>query len=294
MLAPIGALHAADGPRQNPNIVFILVDEDALGGNEHPRPPLEVYRETIRLAINQSRSKPSPHPGPTPAASSSAPVLGVGQGIESAFVSLNLIYPIRCPADRVHFKFRRVSLTSPVSESTPSAEPDRWFSSEVYPHDDQLKAYLRGRFPDERDVEDVVQESYVRIWKARVATPIKSVKAFLFRVARNVALDRHRRTRGDLETDLDNRSVQNVIDEAADVAETISSLEKERLLADALAILPSRAHEVVILCKINGLSHCEAARQLGISARTVDEHLRRGMKRLGEELRKRGLHRLYE
>ena len=187
-----------------------------------------------------------------------------------------------------------MSLPSPPTEPTPSAEPSRWFSSEVYPHDGQLRAYLRGRFPDERDVEDVVQESYVRIWKARAATPIKSVKAFLFRVARNVALDRHRRNRGGLETDVGNLSVQNVIDETADVAEIISSLEKERLLADALAMLPSRAHEVVILCKINGLSHYEAARQLGISERTVDEHLRRGMKRLGEELRKRGVHRLYE
>ena len=123
-------------------------------------------------------------------------------------------------------KFRRVSLPSLPTEPTPSVEPSRWFSSEVYPHDGQLRAYLRGRFPDERDVEDVVQESYVRIWKARAATPIRSVKAFLFRVARNVALDRHRRNRGGLETDVGSLSVQNVIDETADVAEAISSLEK--------------------------------------------------------------------
>ena len=42
--------------------------------------------------------------GPTPAASSSAPVLGVGQGIQRASVSHNLIYPIRCPTNGVHLK----------------------------------------------------------------------------------------------------------------------------------------------------------------------------------------------
>ncbi len=74
----------------------------------------------------------------------------------------------------------------------------------------------------------------------------------------------------------------------------IRAREKERLLAEALAKLPERAHEVVILCKIEGLSHAAAAERLGISKRTVDEHLRRGIKRLGHELRKRGVERLYE
>lgn len=191
-------------------------------------------------------------------------------------------------------EIRRVSLPTPASNQTPGAEPTRWFCDEVYAHDGQLKAYLHRRFPDQRDVEDVVQESYLRLWKARAATPIKSVKAFLFRVARNVALDHHRRDRRSVEINVGILSVENVIDETADITESISTLEKERLLADALATLPSRAHEVMILCKINGQSHAEAARQLGISERTVDEHLRRGMKRLGQALRKRGRQSLYE
>ena len=40
--------------------------------------------------------------------------------------------------------------------------------------------------------------------------------------------------------------------------------------------------------EVSGLDPA-AARRLGISKRTVDEHLRRGMKRLGEELRRRDL-----
>jgi len=187
-----------------------------------------------------------------------------------------------------------VSLPTPASEPQPITAPGRWFSDEVYPHNDQLKAYLRGRFPGERDVEDVVQESYIRVWKARAASPIQSVKAFLFSVARNVVVDRHRRNRGEVEADVGSLAVQNVIDETANVVEAVGTLEKERLLAEALATLPTRGHDVVIFCKINGLSHDEAAQLLGISKRTVDEHLRRGMKRLGAELRKRGAHSLFE
>jgi hypothetical protein len=54
-------------------------------------------------STNDAPINPSDH-RPTPAASSSAPVLGVGQGISSAFVSHNLIYPIRCPTIGVHLR----------------------------------------------------------------------------------------------------------------------------------------------------------------------------------------------
>jgi RNA polymerase sigma factor (sigma-70 family) len=186
-----------------------------------------------------------------------------------------------------------VSNTNPT-QSSPVTDHTRWFAEEVHPHDAALKAFLRGRFPKERDVEDVVQESYVRIWKARAGDPIRSIKAFLFRVAQNVALDRIRQNRAIVEISVGDLPGYDVIDERSNVAETINAHEMERLLADALSTLPARAHDVVILCKINGLSHREAAAQLDIAEKTVDEHLRRGLKRLGEELRRRGLHSLYE
>ena len=48
---------------------------------------------------------------------------------------------------------------------------------------------------DPFDVDDVVQESYLRVWKARTTRPIESAKAFLFTVARRLALDFVRRKR---------------------------------------------------------------------------------------------------
>ena len=53
----------------------------------------------------------------------------------------------------------------------------------------QLKAYLRGSFPSVRDVEDVAQESYLRVWKAYATRPIRSAKALFYTVARRVALN---------------------------------------------------------------------------------------------------------
>jgi hypothetical protein len=57
----------------------------------------------------------------------------------------------------------------------PAPIPARWFAEEVQPHEASLRAYMRGAFPMVRDVDDVVQESYLRVWRARAAQPIPGV-----------------------------------------------------------------------------------------------------------------------
>ena len=90
-----------------------------------------------------------------------------------------------------------MSTPSPLTAIATGAPPcgvslkddERWFAEKIQPHAGQLRAYLREAFPAVPDVEDVVQESYLRVWRARTGQPIIFPKAFLFRVARNVALD---------------------------------------------------------------------------------------------------------
>ena len=70
----------------------------------------------------------------------------------------------------------------------------RWFAEEVDPHRGALRAYVQRAFPGVRDVDDVVQDSLLRIWTARASRQIGCARAFLFKIARNRALDPlHRR-----------------------------------------------------------------------------------------------------
>lgn len=162
-------------------------------------------------------------------------------------------------------------------------------------HDSALKSYLRRAFPAARqEVDDVVQESYLRLWRARAGQPLKSAKAFLFTVARHVALDFLRRKHASPFDDVGNLTALPVIDDKAGVTELVSMEEKARLLAQALTTLPPRGREVVILRKLKGLSQKEVAAQLNLSEKTVDEHLYRGMKRLGAHLRARGVRSFYD
>lgn len=175
-----------------------------------------------------------------------------------------------------------------------NTEQARWFKDEVHPHDGQLKSWLRGQFPTVRDVDDVVQESYMRIWKARLAHPIDSAKAFLFSVARRVALDLVRSQRRSPVDTVSDWETAGVLSTERDPAANVSQQEKIDLLADAIAALPTRRREIVILRKLQRLPQREVALRLDLSERTVENQLYRGIRQCEEYLRIRGVRGLYD
>lgn len=181
-----------------------------------------------------------------------------------------------------------------TSATDPSDSAARWFAEEVHPHDAQLKAYLRRSFPTVRDVDDVVQESYLRIWKSRAAHPIHSAKAFLFKIARHRALNLIDRQRTSPVLTNGALSELPVIEEKANVAEQITRQEKLRLLVEALATLPPRCREITLLRKLKGIPQREVAERLGISEKTVEEQVARGVKRCERYLRRLGINSFYE
>lgn len=186
-------------------------------------------------------------------------------------------------------------MSPPPTAPTPAAptEQEKWFSNEVHAHDGQLKAYLRGSFPAVRDVDDIVQESYLRVWKARAVRPIQSAKAFLFTVARHLALRVVRReTRGPVQF-VGDLTGWRLLDHGLNPVEALGYREKVSLLAEALTLLPPRCREVVILRKLQCLPQKEVAAQLGLSERTVENQLAKGVARCRQFFHERGVETLF-
>lgn len=167
-----------------------------------------------------------------------------------------------------------------------SASQADWFLREVHPHDAQLKAYLRGSFPGVRDVDDVVQESYLRLWRARLTQPIRSAKSFLFQVARHLAIDTVRRRSISPEIPCPDPARLHLLDLRRRVADTACLHQELDLLARALEALPSRCREVMILRQIKGHSQKEIARALGLSELSVQTYVVRGLRRMEALMRK--------
>ncbi|MBI4626026.1 MAG: RNA polymerase sigma factor [Verrucomicrobia bacterium] len=152
---------------------------------------------------------------------------------------------------------------------------------------------MRNAYPSIGDVDDIVQESYLRIWKARAAQPIRSAKAFLFQVARRLAIDLVRRERASPIRRVSDLAALTVIDVGPGVVETVSRNEKIRMLADAIDTLPGRCREIFILRRLQCIPQREVAARFGLSERTVEVQVYRGLRRCEEFLRARGVRGLF-
>lgn len=171
----------------------------------------------------------------------------------------------------------------------PNVDQARWFSEEVQAHEGSLRAYVRTSFPAVRDVDDVVQESFLRIWRARAGQPVRFARAFLFRIARNIAVDLVRRNRiAPFEAVRDLEALP-VSTSGPDAATAADDQQKLAMLANALDALPARCREVVILRKLESVPQKEVARRLGIAEKTVEAQLARGIARCEDYLRKHGV-----
>jgi RNA polymerase sigma-70 factor (ECF subfamily) len=183
------------------------------------------------------------------------------------------------------------SSSTPVSPDSTfaAADQDRWFAENVRPHERALRGFLRGRVPSSADVDDVVQDSYLKILQARHGAGIVSIKAYLFAIARNTAAKLFRKQRIFSPVPVAELPAWRVWDGGQDAAETANANLQHALVAEAIATLPARRREIVLSCVADGLSSTEIALRLGISESTVRTQLSRGVATCTEYLRERGV-----
>lgn len=157
-------------------------------------------------------------------------------------------------------------------------------------HAPGLRKYIRGFFPDTADVEDILQEVFLRAFKEEQRTTIFFYKAFLFRLARNVCLNERAQARRNLESTAEDFGGSDVfIDRSQVDGDTrLESKRKLVLLAEAVDTLPSKCRQVFIMRKIDGMRVKEIAQELGITPSAVEKHVAHGLFLCNEHLRKKG------
>jgi RNA polymerase sigma factor (sigma-70 family) len=166
---------------------------------------------------------------------------------------------------------------------------DRWYHEHVLVHEQALRAYMRRAFPIVTDLDNVIQETFVRVLEARRSAPIENVRGYLFATARNQALTMMRRNDiVSIESITEIEALDIKMDEP-DVAEKVGLKLEIELLTEAIQALPTRCREVLTLRKIEGLSQRDIAARMGISEHTVEVQVANGMRRCAQFLRDRGV-----
>ena len=178
-------------------------------------------------------------------------------------------------------------LVNPRMDS-PQSDPTRWFSEQVTPHEPALRGYLHG-MANPADIDDLVQETYARLLRARERGPITHPRGLLFATARNAARDLFRRRTASPIFPVAETEVLRVFDDAPGAAEVASRRQEKELLTAAIAELPPRCREILVLRKFENLSHREIAARLGIAEHTVEAQLTKALHRCESFFARHGL-----
>jgi RNA polymerase sigma-70 factor, ECF subfamily len=152
-------------------------------------------------------------------------------------------------------------------------------------HWQPLVTYAAGLLDGLDDAEDVVQETFVRVWRYRATWEATgAVAGYLYRITRNLALNalrkrgarRSREAHGGIELTLPGSPRSPVLEAESE------SLRRE--IDAALRCLSERRREAFILSRFHGLTHGEIAEAMGISVPTVANQITTALAQLRKAL----------
>lgn len=165
-----------------------------------------------------------------------------------------------------------------------ASDVDVWFAREVLPLEAALMQFLQHHWRNRSDVEDLVQDVYVRIYEAAQREIPEHPRKFLFTTARNLLIDRARRAQIiSIEALPDPETLDIAVDTPGPERNAIARDELRRL-QEALDRLPARNREAVVLARIEGLTGREISQRMGLSEATISHHLSNGIAALADML----------
>ncbi|WP_233586912.1 RNA polymerase sigma factor [Caulobacter sp. 602-1] len=154
-----------------------------------------------------------------------------------------------------------------------------------------LVRFFSARLGSRAEAEDLVQDLYLRISGMEAVGPVDNPSALLHRIGSNLMLDRLRSQKRSGTRDSDWRDVTTTVVAGHEVAdepsadEVVASRQRLKALVEAVEDLPEKTRQAFRLHKLEGHSHVETARRMGISVSTVEKHISSALKTLTRRLR---------
>jgi RNA polymerase sigma-70 factor, ECF subfamily len=142
---------------------------------------------------------------------------------------------------------------------------------------------------DQALAEDVLQETFWRVWQsaATYQSQLGSFTGWLFRIARNLAIDAYRRRNVRPQAISGVEGSDPILDEMpdpnTDVAEQAQSILKNRQIRKALAALPTVQRQVIVMAYFHGMTRQEIAEATGEALGTIHTRARLALQKLRGE-----------
>ena len=165
----------------------------------------------------------------------------------------------------------------------------------IVEHQPKLKAFIRKRVANREDAEDILQDVFYQFLKTVETSmnPIEQVSAWLYRVARNLIINRSiKKSEEELPVYLNNDSDDELLDDFSEILfSDDSSPETEYLrslvwteLEKALAELPAEQREIFELTELDGIPVKEISQTTGMPVNTLLSRKHYAVKHLRKRL----------
>lgn len=119
--------------------------------------------------------------------------------------------------------------------------------------------------------EGITQEVFVKLWLKKSGIDLeKCFQSYLFKISKNILIDAFQKK---IKVQAAQNYHMTLILPTNNVEESMDYLDLKNLIDETLMELPERRREVFELSRSKGLSHKEIAKELGISTKTVENHL---------------------
>ena len=177
------------------------------------------------------------------------------------------------------------TLLTEVSDGSESA-----FEALIRRSTDGLLRWAVRYLGDLEEARDVVQRTFIRVWtRRRRYNPSRGAKAWLFRIATNLAIDRLRQRQRETQRDERVRQLQLAVPTAGDQGGSLrwSHRETAKIFRELAGCLSPRQRAAFLLREVEGLSSSEVAEILGSRPSTVRNQIAQARSVLRRELARR-------
>lgn len=150
-----------------------------------------------------------------------------------------------------------------------------------------LKRFLR-KYVGQDDVEDLIGETYLRTFERFGNKQIEYPKAFLFKTARNMALNHIARHEYRFAQSMEENADSTVYLASEALESQIEAQEKFQIFCNAVEKLSPKCRQAFVLKRVYGQSTKAIAKEMGISISTAEKHIAKGLMLCAQSLTEKG------
>lgn len=154
-------------------------------------------------------------------------------------------------------------------------------------HSADLRLSLRRRGASAEAAADLSQDAFVRVMTANDGQPIGNARAYLFRIARNLAIDLARRQKLAQSVSDPEAALASIADDAPSAERVLISRQELHVLQAALDEAP-KTHQDVFFSRLDGMTFDQIASQLGVPRQTAFSRMVKVMAHLAAALQRAG------